>query len=104
MIFSSFNDKHLLVPKYSGASSLEVLCPFTFLIRFSIGCSAPLYSRSGSLIGSAYSFLYWQAASITQAIFVGKNAVNKHFLQSEIRSLVGKIDGQKDGNVGVNQI
>ncbi len=26
-----FNDKRLLVPKYSGAASLEVLCPFIFL-------------------------------------------------------------------------
>jgi len=25
-------------------------------------------------------FSYWQAASITQPIFAGKNAVNKHFL------------------------
>jgi hypothetical protein len=35
MIFSFFNDKHLLAPKYSGASSLEVLRPFIFLIQFS---------------------------------------------------------------------
>ncbi len=35
MIFSFFNDKRLLAPKYSGATSLEVLRPFTFLIRFS---------------------------------------------------------------------
>ncbi len=34
MIFSFFNDKAPLVPKYSGASSLEVLCPSIFLIRF----------------------------------------------------------------------
>ncbi len=35
MIFSFFNDKAPLVPKYSGASSLEVLRPSLFLIRFS---------------------------------------------------------------------
>jgi hypothetical protein len=29
-------------------------------------------------------WVYWQAASITQPIFVGKNAVNKHLFQSEI--------------------
>jgi hypothetical protein len=28
--------------------------------------------------------MYWQAASITQPIFVGKNAVNKHLFTSEI--------------------
>jgi len=32
MIFSFFNDKRLLATKYSGAYSLEVLCPFIFLI------------------------------------------------------------------------
>ncbi len=35
MIFSFFNDKRPLAPKYSGVSSLEVLRPFIFLIRFS---------------------------------------------------------------------
>jgi hypothetical protein len=35
MIFSFFNEKRLLVPKYTGASLLEVLCSFIFLIRFS---------------------------------------------------------------------
>jgi hypothetical protein len=30
-----FNDKRLLVPKYSGATSLEVLCPLYFWFRFS---------------------------------------------------------------------
>ncbi len=30
-----FNDKRLLTPKYSGAASLEVLCPFYFWIWFS---------------------------------------------------------------------
>ncbi len=30
-----FNEKRLLVPKYSGAASLEVLCPLHFWIRFS---------------------------------------------------------------------
>ncbi len=34
MIFSFFNDKAPLVPKYSGVSSLEVLRPPFFLIRF----------------------------------------------------------------------
>ncbi len=34
MIFSFFNDKVPLAPKYSGASSLEVLCPSIILIRF----------------------------------------------------------------------
>ncbi len=34
MIFSFFNDKAPLAPKYSGASSLEVLCPSIFLILF----------------------------------------------------------------------
>jgi hypothetical protein len=32
-IFIHF-DKALLAPKYSGVSSLEVLCPFLFWIRF----------------------------------------------------------------------
>jgi hypothetical protein len=34
MIYSFFNDKAPLVPKYSGVSSLEVLRPSIFLIRF----------------------------------------------------------------------
>ncbi len=34
MIFSFSNDKVPLAPKYSGVSSLEVLCPSIFLIRF----------------------------------------------------------------------
>jgi len=58
MIFSFLNDKYHLAPKYYRASSLEVLRPFTFLIWFSNRMLPPLYSRSGSLIGSAYSFLY----------------------------------------------
>ncbi len=34
MIFSFFNDKVPLVPKYSGVSSLEMLRPFILLIQF----------------------------------------------------------------------
>jgi hypothetical protein len=30
-----------------------------------------------------YILAYWQAANITQLIFVGKNAVNKHLPQGE---------------------
>jgi hypothetical protein len=43
MIFSFFNDKGLLAPKYSGVFSLEVLCPSIFLIRFSNQMLLPFY-------------------------------------------------------------
>jgi hypothetical protein len=43
MIFSFFNDKHLLVPKYSGASSLEVLRPFYILDPIFKSDALPLY-------------------------------------------------------------
>jgi hypothetical protein len=54
MIFSFFNDKHLLAPKHSG---VKCSTPLHSWSDSPIGCSAPLYSRSSSLIGSAYSFL-----------------------------------------------
>jgi hypothetical protein len=43
MIFSFFNDKHLLVPKYSGVSSLTVLCPFYILDPILKSDAPPLY-------------------------------------------------------------
>jgi hypothetical protein len=58
LIFSFFNDSRLLAPKYSEYFTGSAPPILYFLIRFSIGCSTPFYSRSGSLIGSAYLFLY----------------------------------------------
>ncbi len=58
LIFSFFNDSHLLAPKYSEyftGSALPILYSWS---DSPIRCSAHLYSRSGSLIGSAYLFLY----------------------------------------------
>ncbi len=43
MIFSVFNDKVPLAPKYSGAYSLEVLRPSIFLIWFFQSDAPPLY-------------------------------------------------------------
>jgi hypothetical protein len=63
MIFSFFNDKRFLAPKYSGASSLEVLCPFIFLIRFSNRMLRPLiflirFSDQIILFFSVYKLLF----------------------------------------------
>jgi len=58
LIFSFFNDSRLLAPKYSEyftGSALPILYSWS---DSPIGCSAPLYSWSGSLIRSAYLFLY----------------------------------------------
>ncbi len=43
MIFSFFNDKCLLAPKYSGATSLEVLRPFYILDLILQLDAPPLY-------------------------------------------------------------
>ncbi len=43
MIFSFFNDKRLLAPKYSGASTLEVLRPFYILDPILQSDAPPLY-------------------------------------------------------------
>jgi len=43
MIFSFFNDKRLLAPKYSGATSLEVLRPFYILDLILQLDAPPLY-------------------------------------------------------------
>ena len=58
LIFSFFNDKHLLAPKYSEYFTWSAPPLLHSWSDSLIGCSAPLYSRSGSLIGSAYYFLY----------------------------------------------
>ncbi len=57
MIFSFFNDKRLLAPKYSGASSHEVLCPFIFLNQFSnrMLCPFILLIRSSDQISLFFS-------------------------------------------------
>jgi hypothetical protein len=54
----TLNDSRPLVPKYSEfftGSAPPTLYPWSY---FTIGCSSPSYSRSASLIRSAYLFLY----------------------------------------------
>jgi hypothetical protein len=52
-----------------------------FLIRFSIGFSAPLYSRSGSLIGSAYLFLYISFCFGINKTLTNLTLLRQHHLQ-----------------------
>ncbi len=58
LIFSFFNDKRLLAPKYSEYFTWSAPPLLYSWSNSLIGCSAPLYSWSGSLIGLPYYFLY----------------------------------------------
>jgi hypothetical protein len=80
MIFSFFNDKRLLTPKYSGASTLEA-DPLHSWSDSPIGCFAPLYSRSGSLIRSAYSFLYINSCFRFNKSLTNLTSLRQHHLQ-----------------------
>ncbi len=81
LIFSFFNDSCLLAPKYSDYFTGSALPLLYFLIWFSIGCSAPLYSRSGSLIGSAYLFLYISFCFWINKTLMNLTSLRQHHLQ-----------------------
>jgi hypothetical protein len=81
LIFSFFNDKRLLAPKYSETLHLKCSAPFIFLIDSPIGCSAPLYSRSGSLIRSTYYFLYISFCFRFNKSLTNLTSLRQHHLQ-----------------------
>ena len=81
LIFSFFNDLSLLAPKYSEYFTGSAPPILYFLIRFSIWCSAPLYSWSGSLIGSAYLFLYISSCFEINKTLTNLTSLRQHHLQ-----------------------
>ncbi len=81
LIFSFFNDKCLLAPKYSETLHLKCSAHFYSWSDSPIGCSAPLYSRSGSLIGSAYYFLYISFCLRFNKSLMNLTSLHQHHLQ-----------------------
>ncbi len=81
LIFSFFNDKHLLAPKYSEYFTWSTPPLLYSWSDSSIGCSAPLYSWSGSLIRSAYYFLYISFCFRLNKSLTNLTSLRQHHLQ-----------------------
>jgi hypothetical protein len=81
LIFSFFNDSRLLVPKYSEHFTGSAPPTLYSWSDSQIGCSAPLYSRSGSLIGSAYFSLYISFCFGFNKTLTNLTSLRQHHLQ-----------------------
>ncbi len=81
LIFSFFNDSRLLAPKYSEYFTGSAPPTLYSWSNSQIGCSAPLYSRSGSLIGSAYFSLYINFCFGFNKTLTNLTSLRQHHLQ-----------------------
>ncbi len=95
LIFSFFNDKRLLAPKYSEYFTWSAPPLLYSWSDSPIGCSTPLYSWSGSLIGSAYYFLYISFCFRLNKSLTNLTSLHQHHLQytsalSDVAELLNK--------------
>jgi len=91
LIFSFFNDSSLLAPKYSEYFTGSAPPTLYSWSGSPIGCSAPLYSRSDSLIGSAYSFLYISFCFGFNKSLTNLTSLRHHHLQYTVMAKVQKV-------------
>ncbi len=84
LIFSFFNDSRLLAPKYSEYFTWSAPPTLYSWSDSQIGCSAPLYSRSSFLIGSAYFSLYINFCFGFNKTLTNLTSLHQHQLQHTI--------------------
>ncbi len=86
LIFSFLNDSRLLAPKYSEYFTGSAPPTLYSWSNSQIGCSAPLYSRSSSLIRSAYFSLYINFCFGFNKTLTNLTLLRQHHLQYTVNN------------------